>query len=77
MHEFHIVEGLIKEVLAKAKSAGAKKVTEVALVMGGSCGFEESSVRLYSSWLNSIAKNKYVSITVRSTCLVSNNDACF
>lgn len=47
MHEFHIVEGIAKQVLEKAKSAGAKKVTRVALVMGASSGLEESSVRLY------------------------------
>ena len=47
MHEFHVVDGIVKEVLSKAKSADAKKVTEVVLVMGTACGFEESSVRLY------------------------------
>ncbi len=35
MHEFHIVESIVKQILDKAKSSGAKKVTEVALVVGG------------------------------------------
>ncbi len=47
MHEFHIVESIVKQILDKAKSSGAKKVTEVALVVGGASGFDESSIRLY------------------------------
>ncbi len=47
MHEFHIVEGIVKQILEKAKNSGAKKVTKVVLVMGSASGFDESSVRLY------------------------------
>ena len=47
MHEYHIVEDLVKQVLKKAEAGGARKVTRVALVLGAQSGLEESSVRLY------------------------------
>lgn len=47
MHEFHIVDDIVKQVLGKANNAGANKVTKVVLVMGSSTGLEESSIRLY------------------------------
>jgi len=57
MHEHHIVEGLVKQVLEKARQAGAVKVTKVSLVMGERSGLEESSVRMY---FNEIAKDSIV-----------------
>ncbi|MFA5320029.1 MAG: hydrogenase maturation nickel metallochaperone HypA [Candidatus Omnitrophota bacterium] len=47
MHEAHIVEAIVKQVLEKAGAAGAKKVTLVTLAMGEQCGFDEGCVRLY------------------------------
>jgi hydrogenase nickel incorporation protein HypA/HybF len=47
MHEHHIVEGIVKQVLEKAALAQAKRVTEVFLVMGTESGLAEESVRMY------------------------------
>jgi hydrogenase nickel incorporation protein HypA/HybF len=51
MHEYHIVDNIVKQVLEKAAAAKAKKVTKVVLVMGERSGLAESSVRLYFSQL--------------------------
>ncbi len=47
MHEAHIVEAMVKQVLEKAAAAGASRVTAVTLAMGEQCGFDEGCVRLY------------------------------
>ena len=47
MHEFHLVEGIVKQVLAKAQNSAAKKVTKVALVIGELSGLDPDSIRLY------------------------------
>ena len=47
MHEYHIVDGLVKTILETAGRAQATKITRVSLVMGEFSGLEESSVRLY------------------------------
>ena len=47
MHERHIVEGLVKQILQKAQIARAKKVLEIRLVLGSLSGLDEGSVRLY------------------------------
>jgi len=47
MHEYHIVEGIVKQILEKAKASGAKKITGVTLVMGDLSGLQEESIRVY------------------------------
>ncbi len=47
MHEYHIVEGIVKQVIDIAQNNHASKVTRVRIVMDELCGFEESSLRLY------------------------------
>lgn len=47
MHEYHIVDGIVKQAIETAKNNGAKKVTRITLVMGELSGLQESSVRLY------------------------------
>lgn len=47
MHEHHIVEGLVSEIIKKAGAMNASRVMKVTLVMGPYCGYQESSVRLY------------------------------
>lgn len=47
MHEFHIIEAIVKQVIDSAKDNRASKVTKANLVMGEFSGFEESSIRLY------------------------------
>jgi hydrogenase nickel incorporation protein HypA/HybF len=47
MHEYHIVENIVKQVLEKAAAHQAVKVASVTLVIGALSGMEESSVRLY------------------------------
>ncbi len=47
MHERHLVEALVNEVVRKAKATGAKKVTQVTLIIGELSGLAEESVRLY------------------------------
>ncbi|MCX5687916.1 MAG: hydrogenase maturation nickel metallochaperone HypA [Candidatus Omnitrophica bacterium] len=47
MHEYHIVEGIAKQILEKAKNSGAKKIIGVTLVMGELSGLQEESIRVY------------------------------
>lgn len=47
MHEYHIVEGIIKQILEKAENSGAKRIISVTLVMGELSGLQEESVRVY------------------------------
>jgi len=47
MHEYHIVEGVVKQMLKKAKSSNATKVTRVTLVMGELSGLKDGPVRSY------------------------------
>lgn len=47
MHEYHIVEELVAQVLKKAREGRARNIAGVTLVMGEHSGLEESSVRLY------------------------------
>ena len=47
MHEYHIVESIVKQILEKAKASGAKKITGVTLVMGELSGLQEESIRVY------------------------------
>lgn len=47
MHEYHIVEGIVKQVIDAAKYNHASKVTRVRLVMDELSGFDASSLRLY------------------------------
>lgn len=47
MHEYHIVEGIVRQVVEAAKKNNAVRVTRVNLAMGESSGMEESSVRMY------------------------------
>lgn len=47
MHEYHIVEGVVKQILEKAKNSNAKKITKVTLVLGELSGLQEESIRAY------------------------------
>ena len=47
MHEYHIVEGVGKQILEKAKTSNAKKITSVTLVLGEFSGLQEESIRIY------------------------------
>lgn len=47
VHEHHVVEALVKEIITRSNANHASKITKVTLVMGPACGFRESSVRLY------------------------------
>lgn len=47
MHEYHMVEEIINQIINKAKQNAADKITKVSLVIGKLSGVEESSVRLY------------------------------
>jgi len=47
MHEYHIVEGVVKQILEKAKNSNAKKITCVTLIMGELSGLQEESIRVY------------------------------
>jgi len=47
MHEYHIVEGVVKQMLEKAKSSNATRVTRVTLVMGELSGLKDGPVRSY------------------------------
>jgi hydrogenase nickel incorporation protein HypA/HybF len=47
MHEYHLVESIVKQVIENALSNHASRVTKVNLMMGELSGLEESSVRLY------------------------------
>ena len=47
MHEYHIVEGAVKQILEKAKASNASRVTRITLVMGEMSGLKEAPVRNY------------------------------
>ncbi|HAZ09494.1 MAG: hydrogenase maturation nickel metallochaperone HypA [Omnitrophica bacterium GWA2_41_15] len=47
MHEYHIVEGVVKQILEKAKNSNAKKITSVTLILGELSGLQEESIRTY------------------------------
>ncbi len=47
VHELPITENIMKVVLQEAESAGAKKVTDIHLVIGDLAGFEQDCVRFY------------------------------
>ncbi len=47
MHEYHIVEGMVKQILEKAKNSNAKKVTSVTLILGELSGLQEESIMAY------------------------------
>ncbi|MBU1913053.1 MAG: hydrogenase maturation nickel metallochaperone HypA [Candidatus Omnitrophica bacterium] len=47
MHEYHIVEGMVKQILEKAKNSDAKKITSVTLILGELSGLQEESIRMY------------------------------
>ncbi len=51
MHEYHIVEALVKQVNAKAVEHKAAKVVSVSLCLAQDSGFDPESVRLYFSQL--------------------------
>ena len=52
MHEYHIVEGVVKQILEKAKNSEAKKITSVTLILGELSGLQEESIRMYFSNLS-------------------------
>jgi Zn finger protein HypA/HybF involved in hydrogenase expression len=47
MHEYHVIEPMVKEILKTAVDRKAVKVVKVTLVMGDKTGFDEGSVKLY------------------------------
>jgi len=47
VHEYHIVEGVVKQILEKAKNSNAKRITCVTLILGELSGLQEESIRVY------------------------------
>ncbi len=47
MHEYHIVESVIKQAAAAAEEREASRITRIRLAVGEMSGLEESSIRLY------------------------------
>jgi hydrogenase nickel incorporation protein HypA/HybF len=47
MHEYHIVENVVKQATGVADERGASRITRVRLAVGELSGLEESSIRLY------------------------------
>lgn len=47
MHEHHIVESVVNQILDKARASGAKKITGVTLILGELSGLQEESIRVY------------------------------
>jgi len=67
MHEYHIVECIVKQILEKATASGAKKITGVTLVMGELSGLQEESIRAY---FDNLAKENLLEgakLTVKTT----------
>ena len=47
MHEYSIVENLVKQVVAEAQKRHALKVVKVNLALGEMLGFDAEAIRLY------------------------------
>ena len=47
MHEYHIIENVVKQAVEAAGKSGASGITRVELAVGELSGLEESSIRLY------------------------------
>lgn len=47
MHEAHIVQNIVDQIIEKAKQSKAIKVLSVELVKGELAGLEEGSIRIY------------------------------
>lgn len=47
MHEYHIVEAVVKQILERARTSNASRVTRVTLVMSEMSGLKEAPVRGY------------------------------
>ena len=47
VHEAHIVENLVKQVVAEAQKRKATKVTKVNVALGEALGFDADAIRLY------------------------------
>lgn len=47
MHEYHIVEKIVRDVVAAAQQHNAHRVTKVVLVMGEACGCASECVQMY------------------------------
>ena len=47
MHEAHIVENLVKQVVAEALKRKATKVIKVSIALGEALGFDAEAIRLY------------------------------
>jgi len=47
MHEYHIVEAVVKQILDKARTSNASRVIRVTLVMSEMSGLKEAPVRGY------------------------------
>lgn len=47
MHEYHVIEPMIKEILQTAAERKAARIVKVNLALGDKTGFDEGSVRLY------------------------------
>jgi hydrogenase nickel incorporation protein HypA/HybF len=47
VHEYHIVENLVKQVVTEAQKRKATKVLKVNLALGEALGFDADAIRLY------------------------------
>jgi hydrogenase nickel incorporation protein HypA/HybF len=52
MHEYHVVENLVRQILERAKTSNAKKVTSITLILGELSGYKEDSIRIYFETLS-------------------------
>jgi len=67
MHEYHIVEGMVKQILEKAKSSNATRVTRVTLVMSEMSGLKEAPVRSYFENLSKGTLLEGVELVIKSS----------
>ncbi|MFA6383823.1 MAG: hydrogenase/urease maturation nickel metallochaperone HypA [Candidatus Omnitrophota bacterium] len=65
MHEYHIVDNLVKQVVAEATKRGAAKVIKVNLAMGECLGFDAEAIRLYYQTISEGTIASGASVNVR------------
>lgn len=47
MHEYHLVEALVRDVVAQAEQQNAHRIQKITIAMGDHAGLSEESIRLY------------------------------
>ncbi len=71
MHEYHIVEAVVKQAALTAASNKASRVTRINVVLGELSGLEEGSIRLYFEDLTkgTLAENAELVVTLEKAHL--------